>query len=169
MPPRYAYWTILIDNRPTAFRARDREELLPTLAQLRRTNPDVVMKWFARGRIWESREAEIEARHQRKEKRGQDWRPGGNHQDPRDRFRKRTQERKPGQRPTTSPESAKPSHGGGQPPATGARPFGRDRRPFRAGQRERASTEPGPQPKSAPPRRGSTARPRGKSDWRRRG
>ena len=21
MPPRYAYWTILVDNRPTAFRA----------------------------------------------------------------------------------------------------------------------------------------------------
>ena len=31
MPPRYAYWTILIDNKTTAFRARDREELVPTL------------------------------------------------------------------------------------------------------------------------------------------
>ncbi len=31
MPPRFAYWTILIENTPTAFRARDREELLPNL------------------------------------------------------------------------------------------------------------------------------------------
>jgi hypothetical protein len=58
MPPRYAYWTILIDNTPTAFRAREQEELLPTIAQLRRTNANVVMKWFARGRIWDSPEAE---------------------------------------------------------------------------------------------------------------
>ena len=29
MPPRYAYWTILIDQKPTAFRAREREELMP--------------------------------------------------------------------------------------------------------------------------------------------
>ena len=39
MPPRYAYWTILIDNRPTAFRAREKEEMLPTFHQLRRTAP----------------------------------------------------------------------------------------------------------------------------------
>ena len=58
MPPRYAYWTILIDSKPTAFRAREKEELLPTFRQLRRTNKDVVMKWFARGRLWESRDEE---------------------------------------------------------------------------------------------------------------
>src|ERR1700746_1511354 len=52
MPPRYAFWTILIDNKPTAFRAREREELLPTFNQLRRKNTDVVMKWFARGHPW---------------------------------------------------------------------------------------------------------------------
>ena len=57
MPPRYAYWTILIDDKPTAFRAREQEELLPTLHQLRRTNKDVVLKWFARGRLWETPEA----------------------------------------------------------------------------------------------------------------
>ena len=46
MPPRYAYWTILIDNTPTSFRAREKEELLPTFQQLRRTNNDVVMQWM---------------------------------------------------------------------------------------------------------------------------
>ena len=94
MPPRYAYWTILIDNSPTAFRAREKEELVPTLHQLRRTNKDVVMKWFARGRLWESRENERESWQRRKapaeaETRSRDWRPGGEHKDPRDRFKKK--------------------------------------------------------------------------------
>ena len=92
MPPRYAYWTILIDSKPTAFRAREREELLPTMTQLRRTNSDVVMKWFARGRLWDSPEAEREAQQRpaaTREKRGGDWRPGGMHKDPRDRFKKK--------------------------------------------------------------------------------
>ena len=98
MPPRYAYWTILIDNRPTAFRARVREELLPTFHQLQRKNPDAVMKWFARGRLWESPvEAEAATRRpqQRPEKRGSEWRPGGQHRDPRARFQKRTKRRTP--------------------------------------------------------------------------
>jgi hypothetical protein len=56
MPPRYAYWTILIDRKPTAFRAREKVELLPTFNQLRRTNSDVVFKWFARGRLWDTPE-----------------------------------------------------------------------------------------------------------------
>jgi hypothetical protein len=89
MPPRHVYWTILIDNKPTAFRAREKADLLPTLAQLRRSNADVVMKWFARGRIWDSPEAEGEARRRvpaEAQKRGRDWRPGGMHKDPRERF-----------------------------------------------------------------------------------
>ena len=92
MPPRYVYWTILIDQKPTAFRARERDELLPTLQQLRRTNTDVVLKWFARGRLWETREEEQHAWRRPKpvgEKLGPDWRPGGAHKDPRERFKKR--------------------------------------------------------------------------------
>ena len=141
MPPRYACWTILIDNTPTAFRAREKEELLATLQQLRRTNNDVVMKWFARGRLWESREEERDSwqrrktpvgvtperhgakasgsgsreplrgaktpsnsagggapaqgkerrapRDEEKDKRGRDWRPGGQHKEPRDRFKEK--------------------------------------------------------------------------------
>ena len=91
MPPRFAYWTILIDNKPTAFRAREQEELLPTLQQLRRTNKDVVLKWFARGRLWETPEAAQAASRAPapvREKRGHDWRPGGAHKDLRDRFKK---------------------------------------------------------------------------------
>jgi hypothetical protein len=92
MPPRYAYWTILIDNKPTAFRTREKEEMLPTFHQLRRTNKDVVLKWFARGRLWETPEAAQAAARETvaaREQRGRDWRPGGAHQDPRDRFKKK--------------------------------------------------------------------------------
>ena len=92
MPPRFAYWTILIDNAPTAFRARDAMELLPTLNQLRRTNPNAVMKWFSAGRLWESPDAAREARRRPKpprEKRSAAWRPGGMHKDPRARFKKK--------------------------------------------------------------------------------
>lgn len=92
MPPRYAYWTILIDGKPTSFRARDKEELLPTFRQLQRKNSDIVMKWFARGKLWDTPEqAQWAQRNMERphEKRGHDWRPGGEHTDPRDRFKKR--------------------------------------------------------------------------------
>ena len=36
MPPRHAYWTILVDDLPTAFRAAEREDLLPTFERLRK-------------------------------------------------------------------------------------------------------------------------------------
>lgn len=100
MPPRFAYWTILIDNAPTAFRAREAAELLPTLNQLKRTNDDVVMKWFARGRLWESKEQEHADFQQRRfaarpprERRTREWRPGGEHKDPRARFDKEKRRR----------------------------------------------------------------------------
>jgi len=106
VPPRYAYWTILIDDKPTAFRAREREELQPTFVQLQRKNANVIMQWFARGKLWPSREAERADFQMQKhaasaprerpadrpagaERRGSDWRPGGKHKDPRDRFKKR--------------------------------------------------------------------------------
>jgi hypothetical protein len=98
MPPRYAYWTILIDQKPTAFRAREREELLPTFHQLQRKNSSAVMKWYARGRLWDSPEEERAAQRAPRppqEKRRADWRPGGTHQDPRDRFRRKRQSDKP--------------------------------------------------------------------------
>jgi hypothetical protein len=92
MPPRYAYWTILIDGKATAFRARDREELLPTFNQLARKNPDIALRYFSRGKLWDSPEqAQWANRHVQpaREKRGADWRPGGKHEDPRARFKKR--------------------------------------------------------------------------------
>jgi hypothetical protein len=89
MPPRYAYWTILIDGAATAFRARERDELLPTFNQLARKNADIVMKYFARGRLWDTPEQAQWAAAQAvkaRPTRDRDWRPGGQHKDPRARF-----------------------------------------------------------------------------------
>src|SRR3990172_4199264 len=74
------------------------------------------MKWFARGRLWESPEEAQAARRAPKallEKRGRDWRPGGEHRNPRERFKKRPQPPRVGRRIThgaayeaTAPDSA---------------------------------------------------------------
>ncbi len=135
MPPRHAYWTILIGNAPTAFRAHDRGDLVPTFERLRQKQPDVTMKYFARGRLWESpEEARAEAmRRPPAETRGRDWRPGGAHRDPRDRFKA-----KPDRRRADGPRPERPAgdepRGGwspkrkpfAKPPAFGkAQPFGK--------------------------------------------
>src|SRR5215212_737086 len=92
MPPRYTYWTIIVGGQPTAFRAATQDELLPTLKQLQSKQPDAVMMWFARGKLWPTEEASAFALRQEREggggeRRGNAWRPGGEHKDPRDRFK----------------------------------------------------------------------------------
>jgi hypothetical protein len=106
VPPRYSYWTILAGGLPTAFRAAERDDLMPTFKRIQEKHPDAEMKWFARGKLWESPEAareDTEARRrppdgQRtptadrgparpRENRGRDWRPGGEHRDPRQKFK----------------------------------------------------------------------------------
>jgi hypothetical protein len=90
MPPRHTYWTIILEGKPTAFRAHTQEELLPTLRQLQARHPDAVLLWFARGRLWKSEEESREALSKRRppgDRRGPAWRPGGEHEDPRARFK----------------------------------------------------------------------------------
>jgi len=151
MPPRFAYWTILIDDTPTAFRAREAEELLPTFNQLKRTNSNVVMKWFSGGQLWSSPEAAREARRRPPvpaEKRGAQWRPGGAHADPRDRFKKkpRDADRKPWQgKPSAPSSSGKPWHGKPSAPMSGERPWSQrpsGPRSANAWKRLRARTRP---------------------------
>ncbi len=100
MPPRHSYWTILLDGTATSFRAATQEELAPTLYQLRKKDPAATLKWFARGRLWNS---PIEARaaasqrpraRKRDAARDRDWRPGGTHVDPRARFAKKRKDRR---------------------------------------------------------------------------
>jgi hypothetical protein len=92
---RQGWWVIVARQKPTAFRARQRDLLIPTLRQLQRRHPDAALKWFDRGRFWDSpaeATAALRARRARK-RRPADWRPGGDHKDPRARF-KLTREQK---------------------------------------------------------------------------
>jgi hypothetical protein len=87
---RFTCWIIVTGESPTAFRAKERDDLLPTLKQLQRTQPDAVLKWFERGQLWDSQLAAQEALRRRREtkpKRDREWRPGGKHADPRARYR----------------------------------------------------------------------------------
>jgi len=88
MPPRYAYWTILAGGLPTAFRTTEREELLPTFKRIQEKHLDAQMKYFARGKLWESKDAADAQRTPpaTPDRRGRDWRPGGEHRDPRQKF-----------------------------------------------------------------------------------
>jgi 23S rRNA pseudouridine2605 synthase len=143
MPPRHAYWTILVDDQPTAFRAHDPEELLATLNRLKEKHPSAVMKWFERGKLWDSRDAaraeglgqgerrwegprpDRAGEPERERSRDRSWRPGGEHRDPRqkykdakkakwDRFKKnihdRAARRDAGGSPT-DPREISPPHG----------------------------------------------------------
>ena len=82
---RGAFWTIIVDDQPTAFRAAVREDLLPTLKQLQRHHPAAVIKWFQRGQLWETPGDAMDA--QKPPRRGPGWRPGGAHKDPREQYK----------------------------------------------------------------------------------
>ena len=55
MPPRYAYWTILVDDQATAFRSGSQEDLMPTFKRLKEKHPSATMMWFQNGKLWPSR------------------------------------------------------------------------------------------------------------------
>jgi hypothetical protein len=55
MPPRYAYWTILVDDQPTAFRSGSQEELMPTFKRLHQKHASAKMMWWQNGKLWNSR------------------------------------------------------------------------------------------------------------------
>lgn len=86
----HAFWMILVGGVPTAFRADDRDTLVPTLHQLQRKQADVTLRWFDRGRLWnspaEARDS-LTMERRRPDKRGREWRPGGEHKDPRDKYK----------------------------------------------------------------------------------
>ena len=144
MPPRYAYWTILIDGKATAFRARERDELLPTFNQLARKNPDIVMRYFAKGRLWDNPEQAHWANRnpptRPPEPRDREWRPGGDHKDPRARFdRSRNRDRKPIELKARKPFESRDR-----------KPFeSRDRKPFES--RDRKPFESAPSKPFHPP------------------
>jgi hypothetical protein len=94
----HAFWVIVTGSTPTAFRARQKEDLLPTLHQLRRTQPEATLRWFDRGKLWDSPAHALDAlraaRGRKKvPERTREWRPGGSHVDPKARY-KRTRDEK---------------------------------------------------------------------------
>ena len=97
--PILAHWTILAGGLPTAFRAAERADLLPTFNRIRDKHPDAQMKWFARGRLWESPEEAQEDLQRAAVRRDRDWRPGGEHRDPRRRSSRRASARERRTRP----------------------------------------------------------------------
>jgi hypothetical protein len=91
MPPRHAYWTILVDEQPTAFRAALLEDLQPTFKRLQKKHPSARVVWFQNGKVWNSRLDAQEAMRARGEmgRRGDVRQQGG--------FRNRTREARPPQ------------------------------------------------------------------------
>src|SRR5213075_387393 len=176
MPPRYAYWTIIAGGLPTAFRAADREELLPTFQRIKEKHPDAQMKWFARGKLWESPETarasqyrdvrdrprnpslEDGARRARpegspREKRGRDWRPGGEHRDPRQKFVDAKKQRNATLRKDRWEKKNTPRLQGNQ------RSWDRDRRPARAQGTDEPRQPPRPRGPNREPKPSETPRP----------
>ena len=117
MPPSHSFWVILIGKTPTSFRGKEREDLVPTLRQLQRTQSDVTLRWFERGKVWESPEAAIGAAKLAetadREKRTKQWRPGGEHRDPKPRFElTRDQKRAKFKRDQSGPDRPGPDRPG---------------------------------------------------------
>ena len=147
MAKRFCCWVIVDGAQPTAFRSRHAEDLLPTLKQLQRTQPDVTMKWFDRGRFWDSPEAADEAylsRRRSSSGRGRDWRPGGKHVDPRAKYEvSRDEKRAKFKRRLISDRVRQSS-----PEATPGDKDKRERRPFKRPERPDA---PAPRRRLRPP------------------
>jgi len=55
VPPRYVYWTIIVDGQPTAFRSGSLEDIMPTFNRLKEKQPSAELKWFQNGQLWASR------------------------------------------------------------------------------------------------------------------
>src|SRR5688572_13873568 len=142
---------------------------MPTFQRLREKHPDAEMKWFARGKLWNSPEEARASREERPQgrregdadaRRGRDWRPGGSHRDPRQKFADAKKARNAKQRQIRFDRKAggdrKP--GGDRPPREAQSRDRNDRptpRPPREPQtRERRDGFAGPPPRSEsrPPR-----------------
>lgn len=178
MPPSHSFWVILIGKTPTSFRGKEREDLVPTLRQLQRTQTDVTLRWFERGKVWESPEAAIGASKlaetEAREKRTKEWRPGGEHRDPRARFEMtRDQKRAKFKREQTGGDGPKSESPFGPRPPREDRPRPSDRpRPDRPNSDRPRSDRPWSdrkKPDGRPPRppfdRAKSDRPRSDRPW----
>ena len=119
MAKSFTCWVIVAGDQATAFRARQAEDLLPTLKQLQRTQSNVTMRWFERGKLWESPEAAraaLEERRRSPVRKGREWRPGGDHKDPRARFELSRDEKRARYKKRLIGGRVRPSTSKGRPP-----------------------------------------------------
>lgn len=160
---QHAFWIIVDGQTPTSFRSRQREDLLPTLHQLQRKQPQVTLMWFERGRLWpsptEARDALL-IRRRTPTGRTRQWRPGGEHVDPRAKYdisrdQKRARfkarlgrDRRPDDLPSTTP-----------PPNQSKPPSDRPKPPFDPSKRARQDSRPASRPTSRPASGGFDRRP----------
>src|SRR5688500_1152099 len=132
MPPRYAYWTILVDEQPTAFRAGSQEDLMPTFKRLKEKNPSAKMMWWQNGKLWDSRLDAQEAMRARGEiGRRNDTRQSGGFRD-RDRPREPRAERDPSGKLEWKPKDNSTSEAEGRVRRSAEREGGKTSRPPRA-------------------------------------
>ena len=112
MPPRFAYWTIILDGAPTSFRTKERDEILPLFNQLKAKNPGALLKWFSGGRLWDSPEQAKELRGVEKVRRFRD-----------DRAQQMKAERESGEDPLAEfrRQRGRPADGSDQPVPAPAR------------------------------------------------
>jgi hypothetical protein len=139
---QHAFWIIVDGQTPSSFRSRQREDLLPTLNQLKRTQPQVALMWFERGRLWPSPDearAALIIRRKAPTGRPREWRPGGDHKDPRAKYaisRDQKRARFKTRMVHDWREAGKPADSGSKPPDSGDKPADSggqrpDRPPFR--------------------------------------
>lgn len=128
MPPRYAYWTILVDDQPTAFRAGAKEDLLPTFNRLKEKHASATMMWFQNGKLWPSRLDAQEAMRARGEmgRRGDARQAGGFRDRPSSPRARRPASPRGSERPEWTPKTSSPqSRNPASPQAR--KPFGSDK------------------------------------------
>ena len=167
MPPRYSYWTILAGGLPTAFRAAEREDLLPTFNRIRDKHPDAEMQWFARAacgiagiRAGGPATSAGAARSR--------LAPGGDHKDPRKKFKTPSAKASARERRETLRATGQPSIGNKDRPSSTSRDTlrretsfaGRQRAVLIIGLKGRHESVPGDRPRRALP---SQARLTGRS------
>jgi hypothetical protein len=176
MPPRYAYWTIIAGGLPTAFRAADRDDLMPTFRRIQEKHPDAEMKYFARGKLWASpADARLTREEEERPKsppRGRDWRPGGEHRDPRQPFKDakkaRNQDRRQQrwERKTRDRDRETPPHGDPlRRPAAPRREFRDQRGPKPWSGKPAAQSERRPTERRPTDRRPAERRPAERRPW----
>ena len=143
MPPRYAYWTIIVDDQPTAFRAGALDDIMPTFNRLKEKQPGAKLMWFQSGKLWPSRIDAREAMQVRGER--------GRYSDPRQDGGGQTPSR---ERPKWKSKdfSARPRAAS---PAPGERPRWKPRDPS--------------SPRALKPSKPSSPEQRGKPEWKPKG